>query len=245
MSFTRDRVFWLAVGVIFLIYVILQFNASTVGSALSLVATLVALLAAITIHEFSHAWVADQLGDSTARYLGRVSLNPLVHLDPVGTVMMVVTAITGYGIGWGKPVPIAPQRLRYGPRLGGGLVALAGPVSNLVLATLLGLGLRFAPALPPFIDLLLNTLVWINLVLAIFNLIPIPPLDGNSILLGLLSLIRDKWAWQVSQFIISLQQYGSMLLILLIVLPQFLGLNLLGGLIGPPIRFFYRLILGL
>jgi len=238
LRFGRDRVFWLVVGSLVLIYVLLRLN------LVMLLATLVALLLAITVHECAHAWVADQLGDPTARDAGRISLNPLVHLDLMGTVMMIVTALTGMGIGWGKPVPVSPHRLRYGPRLGNGLVALSGPISNLLLATVLGLTLRFAPPLPPTAYQFLGTAVFTNIVIAMFNLLPFPPLDGHSVLLGLLSLSHDEWAWRVSQFVDGLQRYGPWILLGVILIGQSFGLNLIGWLIGPPTRFFFWLVVG-
>jgi len=234
----RDSVFWLVVGGLFLAYALLR------GDALSLFATLASLLIAVTVHEFAHAWAANELGDPTARYMGRLSLNPLVHLDPLGTVMMVVTAITGMGIGWGKPVPVSPYRLRFGQRLGGGIVSLAGPLANLLLALVLGLLLRFVPMLPVLIRLLLVTAVWTNLILSMFNLLPLPPLDGHSVLLGLLSLSRSRWAWRASQFLASLQQYGPMVLLGVILVSQVFGLNLVGWIIGPPTRALYRALVG-
>ena len=102
----------------------------------SLVISLVALVISIDVHEFSHAWAAYLLGDDTAKRMGRLSLNPLVHLDPLGAVMMLVSSFAGFGIGWGKPVPYNPRNLRVDARTGGGVVAVAGPVSNLILASL-------------------------------------------------------------------------------------------------------------
>jgi len=235
-KFGRDQIFWLVVGGLFLAYIFLR------GDALFLFATLLSLLIAVTVHEFFHAWTANQLGDPTAKYLGRVSLNPLVHLDPLGTVMMVVTTLTGMGLGWGKPVPISPYRLRYGPRLGSGIVALSGPLSNLLLAILVGLVMRFAPMLPATIHLFLTAIIWTNLIIAMFNLIPLPPLDGHSVLLGLLSLSRSRWAWRVSRFIAGLQRYGPMALLGVILISQILGLNLIGSIIGPPARALYRIL---
>jgi|YNPNPStandDraft_1061719.scaffolds.fasta_scaffold07073_5 Zn-dependent protease len=234
----RDQIFWLVVVGLLLIYALSRLN------VVSFLLTAVALILAITVHECAHAWVADRLGDPTARYLGRVSLNPLVHLDPVGTAMMLVTALTGMGIGWGKPVPVSPHRLRYGQRLGSGLVALAGPVANLVLAALCGLVLRLAGGRWTALDMVLSTIVVTNIVIAMFNLLPLPPLDGHSVLLGLLSLLRGEWAWRVADFVQSWQRLGPMFLILLIVFSQFLGINILGWWIGPPLRFFYRLFVG-
>lgn len=231
----RDKIFWLVVSGLFLAYVLLR------GDALFVFSTLLSLFLAVTVHEFFHAWTANQLGDPTAKYLGRVSLNPLVHLDPLGTVMMVVTAITGMGIGWGKPVPISPYRLRYGPRLGSGIVALSGPLSNLALAALVGLVVHLVPRLPATPYFFLTAVVWTNLILSMFNLIPLPPLDGHSVLLGLLSLSRSRWAWRASQAVAGLQRHGPLVLFGVILLSQLLGLNLIGRIIGPPARALYRI----
>lgn len=245
MKWDRGRVFWVVVVGLLALYAVFQLGDGNflIGLALFVVVA-VSLLLAITIHECGHAWVADKLGDPTARYLGRVSLNPIVHLDPFGTVMMLVTAATGMGIGWGKPVPVATHRLRFGRQLGNGIVALAGPTGNLLLATLLGLVWRLVRPLPLWPTLVVTSVVQTNIVIAIFNLLPVPPLDGYSVLLGLLSLSRHAWAWRASQLMMRLQQQGPLVLILLILVPQFLGINLLGWLIGPPSRFFYRAIVG-
>ena len=141
------------------------------------------ILIALDVHEFFHAWVADWLGDPTARYLGRISLNPLVHLDPLGTLMLFLAATTGRGIGWGKPVPVNPNRLRYGPRVGMGIVSFAGPFANLVTAAAFGLPLRLGAELPGTLSVLFLQIMFINIGLAIFNLIPLPPLDGAEVIL--------------------------------------------------------------
>lgn len=238
MRLGRDKTFWIVVGGLFLLYGI--FRLGVVG----LLTTVGALLVAITVHECAHAWAAEQLGDPTARLMGRVSLNPLVHLDPMGTVMMAVTAVMGMGIGWGKPVPVSPHRLRYGPRLGNGIVALAGPAANLLTALALGLVLRLLPGSLFGVGGMLATVAFTNIVIAMFNLLPIPPLDGHSVLLGLLSLSRSRIAWQVSQFMLTLQRQGPMVLIFVIILTQLAGFNLIGWLIGPPTRLLFRIIAG-
>ena len=235
----RDTIFWIVVGVLFLVYAALRLG------VVGLVTFVAGLLLAITVHECAHAWVADQLGDPTARYMGRVSLNPLVHLDPMGTVMMAMTMVTGMGIGWGKPVPVSPHRLRYGPRLGNGIVALAGPTANLLTALVMGLLLRVLSGAAPVLANVLAAVAFTNIVIAMFNLLPVPPLDGHSVLLGLLSLSHSRLAWQVSQFLLRLQRHGPMVLVVLIILTQLLGINLIGWLIGPPVRFFYRAFVGL
>lgn len=238
--FEQDRIFWLIVGGVILLYILLNTQA-----ALPIVFTLMGLLAAVTVHECAHAWVADKLGDPTARLRGRVSLNPLVHLDPMGTMMMIITVFTGMGIGWGKPVPVNPYQLKYGRRFGEGLVALAGPASNLLLAAVVGLVMRImGRGALPFLYFVLQILVMTNVVIAMFNLLPFPPLDGHSVLLGLLSLSNAEWAWRLSEFVAGWERYGAMILLGVILISQFMGLNIIGSLIGPPTQFFLRLILG-
>jgi len=226
MRMSRDRAFWYVLGALALVYVIALFAQGRVAPAgtalLQFLVSLLALVLAITVHECAHAWTADQLGDPTARLAGRVTLNPLAHLDPLGSVMMVLSTLTGVGIGWGKPTPVTPYRLRYGPRLGNAIVALSGPVSNILVAVLFGLLLRLFPAMPLWVDLSLKAIVLVNLYLAVFNLLPIPPLDGHSVLLGLLSLSRGRWAWRVSEFLVRVEQQGVFLLFGMIMLLQFL-----------------------
>jgi len=134
---------------------------------------LLALVVSISIHEFSHAWSAYELGDPTAKRLGRLTLNPIVHFDPLGALMLVFMAFSGWGIGWGKPVPVNPYNLRTNPRVGMGLTAAAGPFSNLVLATLAAVPLRLGLHLPGLLVTFLWTLVITNVSLAVFNLIPL------------------------------------------------------------------------
>jgi Zn-dependent protease len=156
----------------------------------------IVLLFSLTVHESAHARTADRLGDPTARLLGRVSLNPLVHADPIGTILFPLLAFVGGVplIGWAKPVPVNPRRLDH-PRRDYVLVAAAGPASNLVLALASGLALTLMPVAPvtlgePNVSApvasLLSRAVQINLLLAVFNMIPIPPLDGGDVLSGLL-----------------------------------------------------------
>lgn len=175
------------------------------------------MLAGITTHEFSHAGVADQLGDHQPRALGRVSLNPLRHLDPLGTALLVLV-----GIGWGKPVPVNVAALRPG-RTGMALVAGAGPVANLLVA--LGLALIYRAA-----DLagtggavlqLVYVATVVNLLLAILNLIPIPPLDGFGVLIA---LVPPRWEYSIRRY----QGYGVVLLLLLLILPN----SPLSGILG-------------
>jgi len=214
-------------------------------SLLETVAFLLSLLIAIDVHEFAHAWVANELGDPTARYQGRLSLNPLVHLDPLGTMMMLFSVFSGFGIGWGKPVPVDPRYLRKGPRVGMGMVAAAGPMSNLILAAIAAVPIRLGLSLPWSLLNLLLILISVNISIALFNLLPIPPLDGASILRGILSTIRARWAYQVSDALDRMQVQGPMIFLLLIVADQVLPISILGLILGTPYRLLYRLILGL
>ena len=156
----------------------------------------VVLLFSLTVHESAHAWTADRLGDPTARLLGRISLNPLVHADPIGTVLFPLLALIGGVpfIGWAKPVPVSVRRLKH-HRRDYLLVAAAGPASNLVLALAAATVLRVVPISPvtlgePNVSVpiasLLGRAMQINIWLAVFNMIPIPPLDGGNVLSGLL-----------------------------------------------------------
>lgn len=196
--------------------------------ALSLLFWAVGLLIGITIHEASHAYSAYRLGDPTAKRLGRVTLNPLAHLDPMGTIVIVVTSLIGLGFGWGKPTPVNPNNLRPDPKTGNAIVAAAGPASNFVLATVLIL-LAFVGLLPfgaPTIGgEIVQSVVYTNVVLMLFNVIPIPPLDGFSILLGFLPN-------GPARSLFRLYQYGPGILLLLIFSTYFLKVDLLGAYLG-------------
>jgi Zn-dependent protease len=185
-----------------------------------------ALIIAVTIHEFAHALIADKLGDPTPTLAGRLSLNPLKHLDPIGTLMLVI-----FRFGWGKPVPFDPFNLRH-PKRDSALIALAGPTSNLILAALLSVVLKLTAL--PLLTLLIPIII-ININLAIFNLLPIPPLDGSKILYGLLPL---NWAEEYNSF---MKDYGILLLILLIL--PIGGTSLVINLILPIISFITNLLL--
>ncbi|HEY7289336.1 MAG TPA: site-2 protease family protein [Vicinamibacterales bacterium] len=154
------------------------------------------LLFSLTVHEMAHAWTADRLGDPTARLRGRVSLNPIVHADPIGTVLFpLVALITGAPIiGWAKPVPVVPRALGH-PRRDYMIVAAAGPVSNLLLAILAALVLVALPVTPQTLGeanvsvpvaTILSRAMRLNVLLAVFNMLPVPPLDGSTVLAGLL-----------------------------------------------------------
>ena len=215
---------------------------------LSSLAFLVALIIGVTIHESAHAWMANQLGDPTARLRGRISLNPVVHFDPLGALMMVIMAFQRIGIAWGKPTPVNPYRLRHGPRVGMGMVSLAGPLSNLFLATVVAVPLRLGLPLPGLLGLFVWTMVTANIGLAVFNLLPIPPLDGFSVLMGILSIIRARWAYEWSSTLARLESQGMMVLFFVlmfdIVIGRLLGFSLLGLILGPPMRLLIRLIVG-
>lgn len=211
-----------------------------------LVAIAIGLLMAITIHEFSHALVAYRLGDPTAKRMGRLSLNPLVHLDPLGTLMMVITALTGIGIGWGKPTPVSPWNLRPGRRLGMGLVAAGGPISNVLLALVLAVVMRvlfvLPLAVPGAVVSALGILIGLNVGLAAFNLLPLPMLDGFHILMGIISGIRARWAYDLSYQLERVEPHGPMILLVLILLPRVLRIDILGLLITPIYEVLSRLV---
>lgn len=181
------------------------------------------LLIAITIHEFSHAWVADRLGDPTPRYQGRVTLNPKAHLDPVGTIALLLV-----GFGWGKPVEYDPYNLK-NPVRDGALIALAGPASNLVLA----FALSFLIGLTQLTSAIgLEVMFWvifINVMLAIFNLVPVFPLDGSKILMAILP---DKTSYEYERF---MHQYGVYVLLILLI-PWANGSSPVSLLIQPVIK---------
>jgi len=170
------------------------------------IAFIIAIILGITVHEFMHAYTAHRLGDDTARLLGRLSLNPMAHLDPFGTLLLVLA-----GFGYGKPVPFNESRLR--SAMGVTFVALAGPLANLVLAALCAIPLRFSSAslLGGAYEEILTAIVLWNCVLAIFNLVPIPPLDGANVVYGLLPP-RQQYSWR------TYQQYGPFLLLAILLL---------------------------
>ena len=200
------------------------------------------LLVAFPVHEFSHAWAAYRLGDSTARWQGRMTLNPLVHFDPIGGSLLAISILlAGFGFGWAKPTPVNPYNLRYGRR-GEVLVSLAGPISNLIMAVVVAIPLRLIHADPAllasvaandvarFVFNVAVLFVVIDVLLMIFNLLPIPPLDGWRALMG---IVDARTAFNLRQF----EQYGFVLIILLIVVaPRFIG-GLVDGLAGILLGF--------
>ena len=178
--------------------------------------TFLVLLLSLTVHEAAHAWTADRLGDPTARLLGRISLNPAVHIDPIGTILFPLIALTTGApiLGWAKPVPVNIGRLRGNWKQQYMLIAAAGPASNLVLATIAALALRGLLAgevdgsSAPAVRMLTASLflaVRLNVLLAVFNMIPVPPLDGGNVLSGLLHGPAER-AFD------SLRRYGFLIL---------------------------------
>lgn len=192
------------------------------------------VLASLTFHEAAHAWVADRLGDPTARLLGRVSLNPVVHVDLFGTIILPLIALFSNIpiLGWAKPVPVNTSRLR-SPRRDFMLVAAAGPASNLVLALIAAVIFKATMAagdpMTTGATVLVST-VSINILLAVFNMVPIPPLDGGNVLAGIL----PEAAAHIFQ---SMRQYGFIILYALLLT------GVLGRIILPPADFLTRLLL--
>jgi Zn-dependent protease len=211
----------------------------------AIIVVAIMLLVGFPVHEFSHALAAYRLGDSTARFMGRLTLNPVVHFDPLGGIILAVTFIASqgsFGFGWAKPTPVNPRNLEYG-RWGEAIVAAAGPISNLVLAAAAALPLRYILANPglaeqiPILALqVLFYFILINLVLMVFNLFPIPPLDGSKVLFAFLPP-DVAWRWRP-----MLEQYGFILLLLVFFLPP--GDSIGGKIVVPIIDAFLALLVG-
>ena len=206
----------------------------------TLILTFIGLLLALSVHEASHALTAWKLGDPTARDLGRITLNPLVHIDPIGTILLPLVAFSVGApiIGWAKPVPVDTRYFK-DARRDFMWVALAGPASNLVLALLASIVLRALPSLPVTagtIDILTplfifaQTFLYLNVLLAVFNMIPVPPLDGSNVVAALLPAPLAR-SWD------GLRPYG------IFVLYGLMFTGVLRMLIGPPSAFLTRLLL--
>jgi Zn-dependent protease len=206
---------------------------------------ILALIVGITVHEASHALVATSQGDNTARSLGRLSLNPLRHMDPLGSAALLLI-----GFGWGKPVPFNPHWLKSGPRIGGALVAFAGPASNFLLAGLVALPFRLGMVTSnnPFwalssntfnpVDVFLYWLIHFNIVLGVFNLIPLHPLDGFKVALG--ALPRE-----IARSFARLEPYGPGILMTLLVMGMvpMIGFGI-GDILKPLVRLVSIVVVG-
>ncbi len=205
-------------------------------SLLSILISFVYVILAISIHEFAHAYTADRLGDPTARSQGRLTLNPLAHIDLIGTIILPLGLMLlsggNFAYGWGKPTPFDPYNLKH-PRRDVGLISFAGPVSNLLLASIVALAIHF---LPYSFSIFLIPFVYINVGLAIFNLIPVGPLDGQKILFGLLP--RDL-AYEYQSI---MNRYGTLILLFLI-LPIFGSTAPISAIIYPLLNLITHLLL--
>jgi len=187
---------------------------------------LLVILIALTVHEFAHAYISYKKGDHTAENMGRLTLNPLAHIDPFGFLMLLFL-----GFGWAKPVMFNPYNLK-NPKVDAVHIALAGPISNLLLAIITGLGARFfidVASLPDFnlLIIFLKLLTMVNLSLLFFNLIPIPPLDGSK----LIEAIPDRSSLAPARNIIM--QYGSQILMMLVLVSIVSNFNVFGFITGP------------
>jgi Zn-dependent protease len=209
----------------------------------TLISRIIVLVITFTIHELAHAWTATQLGDETPRQYGRLTLNPLAHLDPMGSLLLLVA-----GFGWAKPVPINPYALQRRTPAGVMWVSLAGPFSNLVMAILaaipfrMGLvsvydGLTSTRAILPTLSQIMVQFVLINLLLCLFNLIPLAPLDGEKIVDFFLPPNLSKVFDQI-------RPYGPIILIAVVMLGPLFGVDIIGAIIMPPLRALFNLLVG-
>lgn len=189
--------------------------------------TIIGLIIAITIHEFAHAYTADKFGDPTPRSHGRLSLNPLAHLDPVGTLLLFIV-----GFGWGKPVPIDTYNLT---RKEETIVSLSGIIVNLVLASAIALFIKLIP-LDQVVIRLLSAIIYTNIILAVFNLLPIPPLDGSK---ALLSLLPEKASIELEDIF---DRYGIFILLFFVFIP-INGQPLVSQIVWPIASQLFRLLI--
>jgi Zn-dependent protease len=209
----------------------------------TLIARLIVLAVSFSIHEFAHAWTATQFGDDTPRMNGRLTLNPLAHLDPMGSLLLLVA-----GFGWAKPVPVNPYALQRNSSAALMWVSLAGPLSNFLMAVLsaipfrLGLasvaeGFAPSPGILPSLSKILVEFMVINLVLMLFNLIPLAPLDGDK--------IADYFFPPSLQRIFqSIRPYGPVILVAIAVLLPYFGIDIIGWIIGPPLQLLLKFLAG-
>lgn len=207
----------------------------------TIISRILTLLIAFTVHEFAHAWTATAFGDETAKLNGRLTLNPIAHLDFLGTLLLIVA-----GFGWAKPVPINPYVLQRRSRAAVMWVSLAGPFSNFLMAALAAIPFRLnllsiynlsSNTILPSLSYFFFIFIYINLTLLLFNLIPFAPLDGEKVLDYFLppNLARS---WE------AIRPYGPMLLLVVVFLLPTLGINLLGMIINPPINALWHLLIG-
>jgi Zn-dependent protease len=191
----------------------------------------IVLIISVVIHEIAHGYAALSLGDPTAKHSGRLTLNPLAHIDIVGSILVpIITSLAGVPFGWAKPVPVNPYNLK-NRRWGEALVAIAGPASNLAIAIIFGVLVRFSTSLPLITALALIAAV--NVYLAVFNLIPVPPLDGSKVLFA---IVPQRWLIG-SQLRERLELYGPIALLILV----FFG----WGIVAPIFIHLFRLVTGL
>ena len=228
--------------ILFLIFVVFAFlwtrnprmfnDPGGLGATLTGIAvSAAAIILAITVHEFNHAFVAVKLGDSTPRRMGRVTLNPISHLDPIGTILLFVA-----GFGWGKPVLFNPMNLRINPLIGSAAVSFAGPLANIVFAiVLVAIDKYLDPNLNQTLSAFYSRLIQINIILAAFNLVPIPPLDGFGVVQGLLPA-------RVAYSLEPLRQYGPFILLAAIFLPQLGGPDIIGPIMDPIIDLIVSVV---
>ena len=214
------------------------------GQLLNIVLYAIPVIIAITLHEAAHGFVARHFGDDTAAKAGRVTLNPLKHVDPFGTIILpalLLLSKAGFVFGYAKPVPVDFGALRH-PRRDMIWVAAAGPAMNILLAivsvAILGLVVNFVSASPNWLPALLWSSVEINLVLAVLNLWPIPPLDGSRVAVGLLPPALALPLWRLSRF-------GLIFVIAIFLIAPLIGIDAFGWMIGRPVAFLERPILAL
>ena len=201
----------------------------------TLVLLIPALIFALSFHEYAHAWVAYRLGDNTAARMGRLTLNPMAHLDPMGSMMILFV-----GFGWAKPVPVDPRSLN-DPRTDMMKVAAAGPLANFILAFSGGMILRLLSGTNLLTEIMLVMLLYfiqINIALAVFNLIPIAPLDGSQIFSGYLARTNPGLAWKI-------QTYGPQVLFGLILLGYLTNFSIIWMIMRPFVNFFMLLFAGI